>query len=269
MGKKAIVPDSELNAINIALHEHKDEPELWILTDSLSSIQLISELTTLTSPRKPQNTIERTLLYRLQGRTNCDKSTRISWVRSHLEIRGNEIADRAAQKTSEEGKGGIDTKITPRGLIAWGKRRRAKARYKAGYGKDLTQELDNKQMSAYTWCRTNRGPLRDWRHKTGQLEEGTGTCNLCHRALQTGDHMMWQCKGLSTARNRMGKTGWEDFDKADKDKKTAFLDKLYDAIIRSAGLNPHPDPEHKRKRKEKNKKGEEEAEERGEREIGA
>ena len=65
LGKKAIVPDSELNTINIVLYEHRDEPELWILTDSFSSMQLISELMTLTSSRKPQNMIERILVYRL------------------------------------------------------------------------------------------------------------------------------------------------------------------------------------------------------------
>ena len=249
LGKKALVPDSELNAINMALHEHRNEPELWILTDSLSSIQLIRELTTPTSTRKPHNAIERTLVYRLSGRTIENKSTRISWVRSHLEIRGNEMADRAAQKTAEEGKGSPDTKVTPRGLIAWGKRRRAKARYREGYGKDLTQELDNKQISAYTWCRTNRGPLRGWRHRTGQLEQGTGTCNLCHRAIQTGEHMMWQCRSLTTARRKMGKQNWEDFDKADKECKASYLDTLYNLIIKSAGMNPHPDPHPKKKRK--------------------
>lgn len=98
------------------------------------------------------------------------KDTHISRIRAHIGISGNEEADQEASLCSILGRGEDDKVVTGRGLIAWGKRRRAKIRKEEGYGKDIVQEMQGTTAAPYTWCRTNKGPIHSWLHRISKAD---------------------------------------------------------------------------------------------------
>ena len=139
--------------------------------------------------------------------------TGISWVRAHIGIRGNELADQHATFQSYKGEiaGAIRT-ATEGGIRRIAKEARANERKAAGYGKGDKVQWGWRALTAYFWLRTGKGPQRQWLHKIGKAEDPSCPCAA---AVQSGEHIVWQCNLLLGGRrwNRVeGTRGWEDLD---------------------------------------------------------
>ena len=98
----------------------------------------------------------------LEKREHEQLETLISWVKGHKDIKGNELADKLSKRSSVLGHESEGV-VTPAGLKAWARRVRAEARG-GGNGNGLLGWC-RKALSAYTWCRTNKGPQNEWLFK--------------------------------------------------------------------------------------------------------
>ena len=127
--------------------------------------------------------------------------TGISWVRSHIGIPGNEAVDRAAEFQSFLGPVAGSPNITTfEGLRAHGKAIRKEARSQPGFGMGNRPMWNRRSLSAYTWMRSNRGPQLEWLHKIRKTDSLLCPCG----AIQSGDHIVFECPQHHTARQALG-----------------------------------------------------------------
>ena len=100
---------------------------------------------------------------------------------------------------------------TYEGMREKGKAIRKAARTASGYGKRRT-EWGKHALAAYTWTRTNRGPLKAWLHHIGKTDDPSCTCG---HPSQDGEHVVLQCPNTADLRNRLlpaGAETWEALD---------------------------------------------------------
>ena len=95
--------------------------------------------------------------------------------------------------------------MTPAGLRAWARRERAEAR--GGNGNGLLGWC-RKALSAYTWCRSNKGPQNEWLFKIGKADSGRCQCG----EVMTGTHVVEECPELEQWRPR--RTVWKEWREA-------------------------------------------------------
>jgi ribonuclease HI len=97
-GMNNTITRAELVAIYAVLHNLQDRRELQILTDSAAAIQLI--LQTLKRPMEVRDHLHKAVLFTITDliakRDEENKTTFLGKVRSHIGVKGNEIADKAA-----------------------------------------------------------------------------------------------------------------------------------------------------------------------------
>lgn len=98
LGPFSIVADGERRGILEALQS--DEDMLLILTDSMVAKATVVNLARGAAPRSG---IEREIKAALQRRQESKLDTGISWIRAHIGVRGNELADQAARFHSYRG----------------------------------------------------------------------------------------------------------------------------------------------------------------------
>ena len=91
---------------------------------------------------------------------------KISWVRDHSRVKGNEQADRAAGQANPRR---VST-VTLAVIRAKFKRRRAKRRQMIEYVLRLTDTMEGPTLAAYMWYRAGKGPLNGWLHRIGSLQ---------------------------------------------------------------------------------------------------
>ena len=117
--------------------------------------------------------------------------TGISWVRAHIGISGNELADQHATFHSFRGAiAGDKRTATEGGIRRIPKEVRAAERTAEGYGLGGRATWGRHTLSAYTWFRTGKGPQREWLHKIKKAEDPSCPCGA---ATQTGDHIVSDC----------------------------------------------------------------------------
>ena len=144
--------------------------------------------------------------------------TYIAWVKGHKDIKGNEKADKLSKETSILGHESEGV-VTPAGLKTWARKVRAEAR--GGSGNGLLGWC-RKALSAYTWCRTNKGPQNEWLFKIKKKD--TESCK-CGELKMTGTHVVEECPELNQWRPR--NAVWKDWREAlggravSKDRKEA------------------------------------------------
>jgi len=108
----------------------------------------------------PRSHIERIIHEGLIRRAELD--TTISWIRGYIGIPGNVKADARALFESFRARiSGITAIATEGGIRARFKAVSRDERTQRGYGVRRT-EWGKRALSAYTWCRTDRGPQRSW-----------------------------------------------------------------------------------------------------------
>ena len=210
LGPTTTVADSERRGVLEALQS--DDDMLLILTDSMAAKATAINLSRGAPPR-PQ--IERDIKARLRQRETLGLDTGISWVRAHIGIQGNELADRRATFESHRGEiAGTARTATEAGIRRIAKEARANERAVASYGLGRKVMWKRPALSAYTWFRTGKGPQRQWLYKVGKAEDRSCPCGA---AVQSGDHIVWSCTlhNHERNRNRINNTRegqWQDLD---------------------------------------------------------
>ena len=159
--------------------------------------------------------IERDIKAALHQRGKLQLDTGISWVRAHIGIKGNELADQRATFESHRGEITQGTRTaTEGGIRRVTKEARAQERAVAGFGRGKAVGWKRRALAAYTWMRTGKGPQREWLHKIGKA---TDTSCPCGERIQSGEHIVWHCELHDTERRRnkihQTRTGdWKDLD---------------------------------------------------------
>ena len=203
-GGATTVADAERLAIALALEQEHPAQPLAILSDSMAAI---STLRNLAKGNPPRSGIEGRMKQALEG----EREVGVAWVRSHIGITGNEIADRLAAFEITRGQGSHQDLATYEGLREKGRREREEQRTDPGYGNHRT-EWGKHALASYTWTRTDRGPQKSWLHHVGKAEDPECSCG---HPLQNGEHLVFECPDLeaSRARNLPPDTRtWEDLD---------------------------------------------------------
>ena len=188
--------------IALALEAHTHTRMLAILSDCRPAIRTTENLNSGT--HGPRSHIEARIQEALEDRSNQQLETMISWVKGHKDIKGNERADALSKQASILGHESEGT-VTPAGLKAWARRVRAEAR---GNGNGLLGWC-RKALSAYTWCRTNKGPQNEWLFRIKKTD--TESCK-CGAEKMTGTHVVEECPELSQWRPR--RAVWKNWKEA-------------------------------------------------------
>ena len=123
--------------------------------------------------------------------------------------------------------------VTPAGLRAWARRMRAEPR--GGNGNGLLGWC-RKALSAYTWCRTNKGPQNEWLFKIKKTD--TERCK-CGSKTMTGTHVVEECPELNQWRPR--RAVWKEWREAlggraaskkeEEDLLEAFFYRIYEFLF--------------------------------------
>ena len=91
---------------------------------------------------------------------------------------------------------------------------RATHRARPSLGMDRLTQWHRCALSAYTWTRTNRGPMRQWLFKINKADDLR--CPACQHHTQGGDHIVFHCPALQPQRFQLIGTrdgdAWEHLD---------------------------------------------------------
>src|SRR5258706_8313252 len=205
LGTRATHIDGELEGIALALEAHNKNKTgmLAILSDCRPAIRAVEKLDS--GMEGPRSHIEARIQSALATRESEQLETHISWVKGHKDIKGNELADKLSKHSSILGHESEGV-VTPAGLKAWARQVRAEAR--GGGNSNGLLGWCRKALSAYTWCRTNKGPQNEWLLKIKKSD--TDEC-VCGKTM-TGTHVVEECPELEQWRPR--KAVWKDWREA-------------------------------------------------------
>ena len=198
LGQDASVADAERMAMVCALE--REPGMLVIASDSQAAISTVHRLCKGGPPRSGIEVRMKDLLM------NQDREVGVLWVRSHMNIPGNEKADRRAALEGIQGtRRGDQPVCTPERLRARRKAIRKEARTEPGHGSRRT-EWGKHSLSAYTWTRTNKGPQKSWLHHIGKAEDPSCSCG---HPTQDGDHVVFHCPLTGPQRARLLPPPWK------------------------------------------------------------
>ena len=220
LGNLASVADGERKGITLAIQKAPPDRKVCILSDSSTAIRTALSLS---SGAPPRSGIEMELREAFLERGH---TTAIAWIRGHLGLDGNTIADELAELHSHLEVVSLHPRTaTCEGIKAASRAIRAKSRTQAGFGSRRT-DWHRHALSAYTWYRTEKGPQRAWLHQIRKIDNPACSCG---HPRQTGEHIVFHCSRHNLNRDRLlkGKRTWEDLDKPDWRKEG---DDSYDAI---------------------------------------
>jgi len=204
LGPECSVPDAERHAIALAL-DKEDHSMLAIASDSLTAIDTVKRVAQGGTPRSDIEAHIQSLLLRPHGDVG------ILWVHSHIGISGNEAADKRSLFESHIGRiGGSPYIYTHEGHKARNKARRTAYRTQTSYGHHRTNWY-RQALSAYTWLRSNRGPLGAWLHHIRVIQ--SPACPCAHPS-EDDHHFVFHCPRFHRIRNDLtpSTTCWEALD---------------------------------------------------------
>ena len=212
LGPISTVADSERRGVLEALQSDKDM--LLILTDSMAAKATTINLS-LGAP--PRSQIEKDIKTALHRRNSLRLDTGISWVRAHIGIKGNELADQHATFQSFRGEiAGATRTATEGGIRRIAKEARASERTVETFGLGGRVLWGRRALAAYTWFRTGRGPQQQWLHKIGKAEDPSCPYGAI---IQSGEHIVWHCTLHEYERAHNGITDTREGEWADLDTK--------------------------------------------------
>ena len=130
---------------------------------------------------------------------------RFAWVKAHVGVAGNELADEMAKLGCERDDAPV---VTEGGIRALWKAVRGAERVVVGCGMGRVVKWGRRAASRFAQMRVNKGDVGVWRERLGR---GSGLCRLCKSALETGAHLVFDCRECTPGR---GWTwgGWGEMD---------------------------------------------------------
>jgi len=152
LGDLASVPDGERRAITLALSHMPTDRKVCILTDPMTALHTALPLS---RGEPPRSSIESDLRDSLLNRNH---PTAVAWIRGHIGIEGNTIADHLAELHSHLGEISLHARsVTHEGLRLASRANRKHARTSPGFGVRRLH-WHRHTLSAFTCYRTEKGP---------------------------------------------------------------------------------------------------------------
>jgi len=154
LGNLASVADGERKGLTLAIQNAPPARSVCILSDSSTAIHTALRLS---GGAPPKSGIETELRKAFLGRKH---PTAVAWIRGHLGLDGNTVADNLAVFHSHLGSISLHTRTaTAEGVRGASRAVRKTSRTRAGFGTRRT-DWHRHALSAFTWYRTERGPQR-------------------------------------------------------------------------------------------------------------
>ena len=183
VGSVATVWDGEITGMRLALELVPVSPVL-VLCDSQVAIASVRNVAAGGMARSADL---RAVVDMIGDWVSAGVPIRFSWVKAHVGVAGNELADMAAKV----GCGREDApRVTEGGVRALWKGVRAAERLVAGCGSGRVSGWGRRFVSRYIQLRANKGDLGIWR---GRLARGGDLCHLCRRESESGPHLVFDC----------------------------------------------------------------------------
>ena len=133
------------------------------------------------------------------------------WVRAHIGIKGNELADAAANACSWRGDIlNYPQTSTQAGIVAASKQTRKEWRSEPTYG-TARSNYNSKALAAYTQLRTEKGPQKSHLHRIGKVGNPQWHCG---HGNSTGSHLTFHCPRWNHTRHSLNgdRKTWEELD---------------------------------------------------------
>ena len=188
VGTRATVWDGEIEGIKEAIRHCTPGPIL-ILSVSQAAIKAVVKAGKRGRARTAalKEAIEG-IAEKQQREGGIEKPVTLAWIKAHIGINGNEMADKMAKEaTVHQG----ENKVTEGGIKAvWQEMRRNERRVE-GFGKGRVIGWNRTSVTAYSHMRTGKGRLRGWREKIGK--EDFGFCQCGAGMMETGTHAAFGC----------------------------------------------------------------------------
>ena len=121
-------------------------------------------------------------------------STRFGWVKAHVGITGNELADAMAEAGCRES---LFPQVTEGGVRAMWKDIRSRERAKVGLGARMVVRWNRRAVLRYTKLQVATEDVKEWRRWLGAEET---MCRLYEMEQETGFHLLFGCGESSELR---------------------------------------------------------------------
>jgi len=188
------VADGERKGLALAIQRAPPDHKICVLSDSSTAIHTALHLSSGAPPRSGiESELRKVFLERKH-------TTTVAWIRGHLGIEGNTIADQLAELHSHLGTVSLHPRTaTQEGVKAPSRATRSTARTQAGFGIRRT-DWHRHARNTYTWYRCERGPQKAWLYHIRKADDPSCPCG---HPNQTGEHITFHCPLHDTIRRRL------------------------------------------------------------------
>ena len=210
VGTTATVWDGEIAGIRQALRMMPDE-DLLVLTDSTAALASITQAAKAGWGRT-RDLVE--VVDEVGRRAGRGLRVRFAWVKSHVGIPGNELADTKAKAGCRVS---LLPQVTEGGVRALWKRVRQGRWARNGLGLSRVVRWTRRAALRYTHLRVGKGDVGQWRRVLGR---GEHLCRLCGTEEETGAHLVMACDEVS----ELSRWSWRSWEEMDDRRKGRYIE---------------------------------------------